>query len=295
MEYTNNKNYKSKRSSSSWAQNLVYGIQDVGSWLSNAWTDTKNLWGINERENAITDQQRMTDMQIEANKEMADYGIEINSAKNQMKRLDEAGLNPALMYGGGGAGGSTVATQGVSGGQASNSASREQNKINSMGMALQLAKLRSEIDVNKSVADVNKANAENAGSRTITENDFREIQKEKLRQEGTKLYLENAITKFGMENDVLDPKTNYTEWSAAFGDVWIKADSTKKQELVNAILISAEEVISVKKHANAAETNAKAAELNALTKKLEMEFATGKNINWKNIGELLPRILMLLK
>jgi len=74
---------------------------------------------------------------------------------SKVRQMKEAGLNPALMYGGSGAGGGTTgsgAALGVSGGQAPNAAAN-------IGMGLQLAKLRSEIAVNESVAKVNEAEA----------------------------------------------------------------------------------------------------------------------------------------
>ena len=103
-------------------------------------------------------QKRLSELQLVQNKRATDYAIERNSYKEQVKRMKEAGLNPALLYGmGGGAGGTAQSVQGVSGGNASGASERTANMINSMGMALQLQKLKSEIDVNKSVANANNA------------------------------------------------------------------------------------------------------------------------------------------
>ena len=48
----------------------------------------------------------------------------------------------------------------VGGGSASDEASRKNADLQSQGMALQLAKLASEIEVNKSIANANNANAD---------------------------------------------------------------------------------------------------------------------------------------
>ena len=63
-------------------------------------------------------QKRLSELQLEQNKRATDYAIERNSYKEQVKRMKEAGLNPALLYGmGGGAGGTAQSVQGVSGGK----------------------------------------------------------------------------------------------------------------------------------------------------------------------------------
>ena len=81
----------------------------------------------------------------------------------RVEQIKRAGLNPALIYGAGASGGGGVtgyiSSPSVSGQQAPNQASFEANKLTIMGMGLQLAKLRSEIAVNESVADANKAEA----------------------------------------------------------------------------------------------------------------------------------------
>ena len=90
---------------------------------------------------------------------MYDYTYDKTKTSAQVKNLKEAGLNTALMYGMSGAGGATGQTGSasagsVSGASASDSASRDQAKTAQMGMGLQLQKLQSEIDVNKSIAEL---------------------------------------------------------------------------------------------------------------------------------------------
>ena len=65
-----------------------------------------------------------------------------------------------------GAGVTGTASGNVSSGNSSDASSRKLADIQSQGMALQLAKLASEIDVNKSVAEANRANASLSGAKT---------------------------------------------------------------------------------------------------------------------------------
>ena len=120
-----------------------------------------------------------------------------------MKRLKEAGLNPALMYGMSGAGGSTGTMGSVTGGNAPSSAQIRANNQAAQGYAMQLAKLQSEIDVNKSVANINNKNAEKAEADTKTTNDSREIFVENLRQAGIENWLRNEIEGY---------KRRYRDW-----------------------------------------------------------------------------------
>ena len=119
-----------------------------------------------------------------------------------MKRLKEAGLNPALMYGMSGAGGSTGTMGSVAGGNTPSSAQIRANNQAAQGYAMQLAKLQSEIDVNKSVANINNKSAEKAEADTKTTNDSREIFIENLRQAGIENWLRNEIEGYKWRDNV---------------------------------------------------------------------------------------------
>lgn len=103
--------------------------------------------------------------QAQINKEQAKYsqGLameywDYTNWENQVDHLKKAGLNPALMYAKGGTGGQT------GGGQAQgvglSPSNQEAVKAQQIGMALQLAQLKSQIEVNESVAKKNTAEAE---------------------------------------------------------------------------------------------------------------------------------------
>lgn len=95
--------------------------------------------------------------QLQAEKEMYDY----TGYQSKVDQLNQAGLNPGLVYGmgggGGGVTGSITAPQ-VGQGSAPNVSASTSNKIAEQGMMLQLAKLKSEIAVNE--AQANQMNAD---------------------------------------------------------------------------------------------------------------------------------------
>ena len=88
------------------------------------------------------------------NKEMWDY----TNYENQKRHLEAAGLNPALLYGMSGGGGATAAgAQGLGAGIASG---HEMGiKQQGRGMGLQTAAIASQIDLNNSQAEKNRAEA----------------------------------------------------------------------------------------------------------------------------------------
>lgn len=103
------------------------------------------IQGIGADDRQVNQQERLNEGQVRAAKELADYAqqkqLETWNATNyeaQVKHLKNAGLNPGLIYGMGGAGGATTGSGGggmPSGGQAANSAQQKQADTG-MGMML---------------------------------------------------------------------------------------------------------------------------------------------------------------
>lgn len=128
-----------------------------------------DIGGNRLRKKQVEQQKKLTDIQVAANKELADYGMGISKEmfdytgyEAQRKQMEAAGLNPALMYGHAGEGGSTIAggAGSAGAGHASDEASQKMTRIQQQGMALQLSKLGSEIAMNKAQAKKLEAEAD---------------------------------------------------------------------------------------------------------------------------------------
>ena len=111
----------------------------------------------------------------------------------QRRQMEEAGLNPALMYGQAGAGGSTMAigAGNASGSQASDEMAQKQAAIQMQGMGLQGAMIASQIEVNKAQANKLNADAGLSGAQTKTEEEKRGILIENMKQEGVAQWYSN--------------------------------------------------------------------------------------------------------
>jgi len=106
-------------------------------------------------------QGRLMEQQITGNEQLADYSTmkqkeiwDYTNFENQVKHLEQAGLNPGLLYAKGGPGGTTgsVSAGSVSSGQAANSAQTKQADLQAVGMGLQLQMMQSQIRVNDAQA-----------------------------------------------------------------------------------------------------------------------------------------------
>lgn len=121
-------------------------------------------FGVGQIMNQVTQDKQfanenyMMDKQAEHNKNLAKYSQELQKEmwnytnyENQRKHMETAGLNPALMYGMSGGGGSTTGS--ASAGGVSNPGSQ------AVGMGLQAAMIASQIRLNESEASKNDAEA----------------------------------------------------------------------------------------------------------------------------------------
>ena len=121
----------------------------------------------------MKEQNRYNKESAAQNQEYAKEMFHYTGATAKVKQLKEAGLNPGLIYGmGTNASGSTtgaaeIAVTGL--GTAPNVTGNRANKIAQTGMLLQLSKLQSEIDLNKSEAEAKKAKAGLENLQTNTE------------------------------------------------------------------------------------------------------------------------------
>ena len=166
------------------------------------------------------EQDRLTQKQIEGEKELFDYTLagqeqakenwaqkyETPQAKKNL--LMNAGLNPALMYGTAGEGG--VSNAGL-GGQTGNVSRGEDTRAEYMNiqaqkfqMGIQAMLAKNQIKVGNSQADKNIADAKLAESKTQTETDSRTILIENMRQAGMSNWYQNLEKAFTHSNTLQD-------------------------------------------------------------------------------------------
>ena len=119
--------------------------------------------------NQIMQQQRLNEMQIAGNKELANYSQNLQkdmwnytNYENQIKHLKSAGLNPALMYAKGGVGGQTGSANAgqIAGSHASSEAEREAIGIQRNAQMLQTAMNITQMQNIKADTRVKEAEAE---------------------------------------------------------------------------------------------------------------------------------------
>lgn len=125
------------------------------------------------RREQLEDQQKYTDMQAGANRDQARFTSDLQyemwnktNYEAQMKHMKEAGLNPALLYGKGGAGGATTGSASagsVSGGSAPEGAAIENAKTARTAAALQIS---SQLALQKAQKENIEADTENKKAQT---------------------------------------------------------------------------------------------------------------------------------
>lgn len=131
------------------------------------------IMGIGQRkqdERQIRQQGKLNSQQIAGQKALAEHQKQMQldmwdktNYPAQVKQLKEAGLNPALLYGHSGGGGTTVGSgtaTSVTGGQAANSAATQQANTGLIMSLAQQKMMQSQIALNESQAEKNKAEAD---------------------------------------------------------------------------------------------------------------------------------------
>lgn len=143
-----------------------------------------SVQGRNQKEAQLR-QARINQQQATFTQGLAKEYWDYTNWENQVDHLKNAGLNPALMYNSGGAGGQS------GGGKAEGVDQPRQEQMavaqNAMAMGLQLENLKSQIKVNESVAEKNLAEAEKTSGvdteavKTGIENMIAQTQNEKVK------------------------------------------------------------------------------------------------------------------
>lgn len=161
-------------------------------------------------------QQALTDIQAKANREAANHSKDLQMQMwnetnygAQMKHIKEAGLNPALIYGMSGAGGTTGSAMeaAVSGGQAP-------NKSEAMGMMrdTNIAMQAAQIDMLKSQAEKNRADATATAG---VETNLKSQTIENLKQTVNNLKAQEDLTK--IQGTIAEIQAKYADEKENYG------------------------------------------------------------------------------
>lgn len=210
--------------------------------------------------------------------------------ENQVKHLEKAGLNVGMLYGQGGAGGSTMG--GASGGSAQGGSAPQNNAPAIMGLGLQQAAMASTIDLQKAQADKIR-------SETPTSGNTGNILLENMRQEGIEQFTNNKIkawmtsdpenkagaTEYNEKYDYSAGIDETSKMNRQFEAALFKTEAEKKYLDANALLTNEKakgywtELLNATKNSNSQAAQAAAV-------KLASEWSTGEFTNWKTWTQL---------
>lgn len=307
-------------------------IKGIGRMYKSAFSNTVGVLGIetsHARKKRHKEQDRLTQQQLEAEKEMFDYTLgrqeeakenwaqKYETPEAKVKLLRQAGLNPALMYGTAGEGGVSNAglggqTGGISRGE-DTTAEYMNVKAQKFNMAIQAMLAKNQIKVGNSQADKNMADAKLAESKTQTETDSRTILIENMRQAGmTNWYqnLEKAFTHSNTLQDILNHGKD-GNWEMDVVKNWtydvqggIGKESLFSLDVTNQLLKTIEEVSETSSQTtkNLAEKiladektqwlfyEAYTGRMNAETAAKRMSLETGEEWNERQIIEVISQI-----
>lgn len=142
---------------SGWFDIGAAGIGALGSLASRIGQKKRERRQVGYQKDLMGEQLRNQMMLNEQGQQLAMQTWYDTNAEAQVKQLEQAGLNPALMYQSGGPGGTTQGQPG--GGAQAGDAPNVQNLPMDIGNLLQAVKTKAEIDLIKSQAEKNKTEA----------------------------------------------------------------------------------------------------------------------------------------
>ena len=194
----------------------------------------KEMMGLQHKYNmeaAATSQQyakEMNQINFEQQNQMFDKQAEWNSAKQQKERLKEAGLNPSLMYGIGGEGGSSVSSGGGTGADVQGVGNPGTQAVM---MGLQAKSIESQIALNN--AQASKINADTKKTEADTEKTEADTKVSIVNAdnivEATKLIKEQQLSEQN-KRDLNEAEKNYKIRVTAIQDAIERLTNAKETE-----------------------------------------------------------------
>lgn len=245
-------------------------------------------------------------------KDMYSYTFDMNKPEAIKNLIKEAGLNPALLYGNSaGVSGASVGTGRGAGfnSQAANEAEIIRSNMAITEMGLQMAKLKSEIELNESAANKNNADAGLSGAKTKTEEQVRDAFVANIYYEGMTKWYENLMNdikmtwgRSGLKKGVDFQVHTYGDKMGIYGSIEVPDNlryTLFGEELLNGI--DASGALKDNYIANSALTNEKtkylfleimadisqkkASAAEAKARELQALWNIGEHVNWKTIFE----------
>ncbi len=186
---------------STFSNSLMQGLGSAIGGIPGALAGTflGSIFGGNSAKTQLKHQMQLQQQQFDLQKQMFDYTSEYNSASNQVKRLEEAGLNPNLAYGNG------VQAGGTTGSVAAGQASMPNNQASQIGYDSP-----ADTALKQSQVDYYKAQAQSALLKNLEQNVRNKYAEQLLKNQvdlggklileseaKTELYKQNAITEAG--------------------------------------------------------------------------------------------------
>lgn len=215
---------------------LIQGAGAIYGIMNNAGADARQY----------DQQKRLQGLQIEGNKEMTDYSRESQkklwdetNTEAQMRHYKDAGVNPALMYGGSGAGGSTGSGggMGVTGGQAADAAqtqsanTQQAGTIGQIGLMLAQAQLAT-AQKEKTTTEIPKVKAETENITQDTENKGLTAEYQEIQNKIANATKANQIEIVNAELINLEKKTDLLIEQKEGQDIDNNIKSTAKQDII---------------------------------------------------------------
>lgn len=251
--------------------------------------------------NQLKQNQKLLEQQMEAQKQMSEHnrGLAMQMWEDtnydaQRQQMEKAGLNPALMYGMGGGGGTTANSQpstGIGGAQADPRA-----------MGIEMIKTGQELKLMEAQKNNIDADTANKEANTKTTDETRDLLKANMKESGTETWLRNIIQEYKLTNSGTEDAI-----STYGNDIYKKAIQINQEGLetkkLNADLfktvaeqnnLEANALLTNKKAEGYwqellnATSNADSEKIKAAATKLATEWTTGEFTNWKtwtNLGK----------
>lgn len=255
----------------------------------------------------LQQQQQLQDMQINGMQEMGRFNTDQSlklwrktGPEEYRKLLEKAGLNVGLMYGQGGAQGTT--NFGGSNGASSSNASSESGMAQGMGMFAQAKLLDAQTRNIEADTELKEADARNKNADTTTTDNIRDLLVENMKQTGISQWFDNMKKEYMQSGKIENPEEiemfrnqvygksvrSFNELSPEVQKFQAELFKTvaESKALDSTALLNNNKAQGYWRELLIAQQNADSNQVQAIAQKLSAEWNTGEFTNWKTWAEL---------